>query len=61
MAEGEILCSQAAPNLCRTQLLIRLAQREDASYFLTNPIGNHHIILPGLCADLLREVLKMTP
>lgn len=32
-------------NLCRTQVRVRLDQPAD--YFLKNPLGNHHILLPG--------------
>lgn len=28
------------------------------SYFLTNPIGNHHIVIPGHIGSILEEVLK---
>ena len=55
-AEGELLYNQYEDNLCRTQVVLRL-QPEDARYFLTNPIGNHHIILPGHCKALLEELL----
>lgn len=47
VAEGELIASQSAPDYCRTQQLIRLADPSQASYFLNEPIGNHHIILPG--------------
>ena len=57
LAEGELIRSQAEPNLCRTQQLIRLAKPEDANYFLTNPIGNHHVILPGHHAELLTGMM----
>ena len=30
---------------------------EDARYFLTCPIGNHHIILPGHWKSVLEELL----
>lgn len=55
-AEGELLYNQYEDNLCRTQVVLQL-KPEDARYFLTNPIGNHHIILPGHCKDLLEELL----
>jgi L-fucose isomerase-like protein len=42
--EGTLLRNQAKPDLCRTQVVLHL---EDTSYFLTDPIGNHHIIIPG--------------
>jgi len=47
IAEGELVANEAKPDLCRTQQVIRLADADQVRYFLTNPIGNHHIILPG--------------
>ena len=58
IAEGELLRNQAKPDLCRTQQVIRLSDPSKASYFLTEPIGNHHIILPGHHQALLEEILK---
>jgi L-fucose isomerase-like protein len=55
-AEGELIGNQYEPNLCRTQVILQL-QPGDARYFLTDPIGNHHIILPGHCKALLEELL----
>ncbi|MBQ6762485.1 MAG: hypothetical protein IJP49_07020 [Bacteroidales bacterium] len=55
-AEGELLDNQYEPNLCRTQVILQL-KPEDARYFLTDPIGNHHIIVPGHCKALLEELL----
>ena len=57
IAEGELVESLAKPDLCRTQQVIRLTDPRQATYFLTNPIGNHHIILPGHLRALLEEVL----
>ncbi|MBR5101954.1 MAG: hypothetical protein IK092_02375, partial [Muribaculaceae bacterium] len=47
VAQGELIANQAKPDLCRTQQIIRLDNKDDATYFLTNPIGNHHIIVQG--------------
>lgn len=55
-AEGTLLRNQYEDNLCRTQVVLQL-KPEDARYFLTDPIGNHHIILPGHCKALLEELL----
>jgi L-fucose isomerase-like protein len=55
-AEGELLGNQYEQNLCRTQVNLQL-KPEDARYFLTDPIGNHHIIIPGHCKALLEELL----
>ena len=58
IAEGELLRNQYEDNLCRTQVWLRL-RPEDARYFLTNPIGNHHIILPGHHAKLLKAFFDL--
>ena len=55
--EGELIHNLAKPDLCRTQQVIQLSHPDKASYFLTNPIGNHHIILPGHHHDLLEGLL----
>ena len=59
IAEGELFRNQYEQNLCRTQVWLRLSPA-DARYFLTDPIGNHHIIIPGYCGDLLREFVRGT-
>ena len=56
VAEGELLGNQYEQNLCRTQVNLQL-RPEDARYFLTDPIGNHHVIIPGHCKALLEELL----
>lgn len=56
--EGTLIRNQAKPDLCRTQQVIQLSHPNATSYFLTDPIGNHHIILPGHHQDLLEEMLK---
>ena len=57
IAEGELLRSQAKPDLCRTQQVIQLADKHQTDYFLTHPIGNHHIILPGHHRELLENLV----
>ena len=54
--EGLLIANQAKLNLCRTQQVIRLTHPERVNYFLNEPIGNHHIILPGHCKALLDAV-----
>ena len=56
VAEGELLGNQYEQNLCRTQVILRL-NPADARYFLTDPIGNHHVIIPGRCKAMLEELL----
>ena len=58
IAEGELFRNQYEQNLCRTQVWLRLSP-EDARYFLTDPIGNHHIIIPGHCGELLSEFVSL--
>jgi L-fucose isomerase-like protein len=57
MAEATLLRSEGKSDLCRTQQVICLSDAAQASYFLTNPIGNHHIILPGHHRSELEELL----
>jgi len=59
VAEGELVRNQAEPDLCRTQQVIQLSDPHVASYFLTSPIGNHHIILPGHHRDVLEAMFQM--
>ena len=56
IAEGELIRNQAEPDLCRTQQVIKLSDPSMASYFLNDPIGNHHIILSGHHKELLGEM-----
>ena len=53
-AEGVLLRNLEEKDLCRTQVMVKLP---DTSYFLTRPIGNHHIIVPGHCAALLNKIV----
>ena len=57
--KGELVRNQAKPDLCRTQQIIRLLHPDRTSYFLTNPIGNHHIILPGHHQELLSQLFTI--
>lgn len=57
VAEGELLRNQYEDNLCRTQIVVKLTP-DEARYFLTDPIGNHHIVIPGHHKTLLSEFLQ---
>ena len=57
IAEGTLVCNQEKPDLCRTQQVIQLDDKSLVLYFLTNPIGNHHIIMPGHHKELLERIL----
>jgi len=54
--EGELIENLGKPDLCRTQQVIHLNNKEAAKYFLTNPIGNHHIIMQGHHKQVLDEL-----
>lgn len=56
-AEGMLTGNQAEPDLCRTQVILRL-DPADARYFLTDPVGNHHILIPGRHKAVLDEILR---
>ena len=58
--EGELVRYQAQPDLCRTQQIIRLSDPSKAHYFLTKPIGNHHVIMRGHHKRLLQEMMCQT-
>lgn len=53
VAEGQLVRNESKPDLCRTQQVIQLADPTQTTYFLTHPIGNHHIIVPGHHKELL--------
>ncbi len=57
-AEATLERSLAEPNLCRTQQVLQLTKPEQATYFLTAPIGNHHVIVPGHVASILSALLN---
>ena len=58
VAEGTLVRNQANPDLCRTQQVIELSDKSQTAYFMTNPIGNHHIIMPGYQRDLINGLLN---
>lgn len=45
-------------NLCRTQIMLKLAEKEICTeYFLKEPIGNHHIVFKGDHTALFKAFL----
>ena len=57
IAEGTLVRNESKPDLCRTQQVIRLSDPAQAAYFLTNPIGNHHIVVPGHLGAVFRQFM----
>ncbi|MCQ2342475.1 MAG: hypothetical protein MJZ75_03150 [Paludibacteraceae bacterium] len=45
-ADVKLIRNQYEPNLCRTQVQIEADERV-IRYFMTNPIANHHVLVPG--------------
>lgn len=58
IAEGTLVRNQAEADLCRTQQIIVLNDKNQTNYFLREPIGNHHVIVAGHHQELLEEVLR---
>lgn len=56
--EGKLVKCQGEPQLCRTQQVIALDDKDATKYFLTHPIGNHHIIMAGSHKLALDELLS---
>lgn len=54
--EGVIRPTAFSAMLCRTQVKVEL---DDFSYFLTNPINNHHILCRGKHADEIKAFFKL--
>jgi L-fucose isomerase-like protein len=54
IAEGDIIASGDAENLCRTQAQIKLSGGH-VSDLLTAPLGNHIVLVPGHHAARLRS------
>ncbi len=58
LAEGEIVATGEAENLCRTQAQVELT-RGHVTDLLHAPLGNHLVLAPGHHADRLRAWWKM--
>ena len=58
LAEGQLLRCEGKPDLCRTQEVILLNDASQARYFLTDPIGNHHVVVPGHVKEVMDELLN---
>ena len=57
ISKAQLLECTTNPNMCRTQLHMRLEQPLD--YFLERSIGNHHVIVRGNHAARLEAVLRL--
>ncbi len=57
VASGEILEHGEDPERCRTQLKLRLDESVD--YFLSSPLGNHHVLIRGHWKEELLEYYNL--
>ena len=57
VSKAQLLECTTNPNMCRTQLHLRLDEPLD--YFLERSIGNHHIIVRGDYVERLTAVLRL--
>lgn len=56
VCEGRLEKNLCEKDLCRTQLL--LSSDAGLEYFFSDPIGNHHVILKGHRASLIKSFLS---
>lgn len=56
LESGEIIENGSRSDRCRTQIKIKLDS--DASYFLTTPLANHHLIIYGDYVKELRDYFR---
>jgi L-fucose isomerase-like protein len=57
ISKAQLLECNTNPNMCRTQLHMRLVQ--PLHYFLERSIGNHHVIVRGNHVENLSTVFRM--
>ena len=55
---GKIIQHEQNPNLCRTQIRVKVNNGEYLNQLLTNPLGNHLLVLFGKHADILDDFLN---
>ena len=56
VSSGQLVENTNYVNACRTQ--VRVTLDTPVSYFFRNPIGNHHILLPGCHANVLNDFFQ---
>ncbi len=59
--EGTVETTMSKKGMCRTQLKVNVDESA-IDYFMNNPLGNHHLIIPGdftLGFELAARMLKM--
>jgi L-fucose isomerase-like protein len=56
VSEGVVVAHQTTAQGCRTQVRVKLT--EPVSYFLERSLANHHVLVPGRHASMLREFFR---
>jgi L-fucose isomerase-like protein len=56
VSSGRLVENLDNDNMCRTQLRIHLDS--DVSYFVRNPLANHHIVIKGNHAKLIDRFMQ---
>ena len=54
VAEAMLESNPYDKNLCRTQVVLRPDAGDLSAYFLREPLGNHHVIIPGRFASAIK-------
>lgn len=54
---GQLTENTSYPDACRTQVRVRLDR--PVGYFTSNPLGNHHVLLPGDHAKVVSEFMQL--
>jgi len=55
---GKIIPHEHNPNLCRTQIRVKVDDNDKLNELLLHPLGNHLLVLYGKHADILDEFLN---
>ncbi|HBG71128.1 MAG: hypothetical protein A2W93_02510 [Bacteroidetes bacterium GWF2_43_63] len=58
VATTKIIGRPKSPTACRTQIEVQLSERE-VNLLQENPLGNHHLILPGDWSELIRMACRV--
>lgn len=58
IAVGDVIDRPSYATACRTQIEVKMS-KEDMQRLKNNPLGNHHLIFPGDCSQLLECFCKV--
>jgi len=56
-SRGEIIENLERKDLCRTQ--VRVKMEKPVSYFLSRPLGNHHLLVSGDYVEQIEEIFRL--